>query len=204
MVVNFSLLSQTSYICHEVKLSSSNVFSGIAVRRYALAFYELSKENNELEKAETEVNAIKNLIKSHSEFRNMIASPTIDKIDQINALKQLSEKFSFTKTFKNFLEFIASKRRLFFLNEILNNFLNLTSLKRGEVKVKLISSKELNSEEIEKIKKDLENDYGSKLNINYIYDPKLLGGLVVQIGSIMIDTSIKSKLQKYKQIMSRN
>ena len=128
----------------------------------------------------------------------------MDKTDQINVLKQLSEKFNFSYTFKNFLAFIASKRRLFFLNEILNNFTNLISLNRGEVKVKLISSKALDLEEIKKIKKDLEINYGSKLNINYIYDPELLGGLVVQIGSTMIDTSIKSRLKQYQKIMSKN
>ena len=204
MVVNFSLFSQTSYISHEVKLSSSNVFSGVAASRYALALYELSKEKNELNKTEIEVNAMRNLITSNFEFKNMIVSPIVDKTDQINVLKQLSEKFNFSCTFKNFLAFIASKRRLFFLNEILNNFTNLISLNRGEVKVKLISSKALDLEEIKKIKKDLEINYGSKLNINYIYDPELLGGLVVQIGSTMIDTSIKSRLKQYQKIMSKN
>ena len=204
MVVNFSLFSQTSYISHEVNLSSSNVFSGVAASRYALALYELSKEKNELNKTEIEVNAMRNLITSNFEFKNMIVSPIVDKTDQINVLKQLSEKFNFSCTFKNFLAFIASKRRLFFLNEILNNFTNLISLNRGEVKVKLISSKALDLEEIKKIKKDLEINYGSKLNINYIYDPELLGGLVVQIGSTMIDTSIKSRLKQYQKIMSKN
>lgn len=204
MVVNFSLFSQTSYISHEVNLSSSNVFSGVAASRYALALYELSKEKNELNKTEIEVNAMRNLITSNFEFKNMIVSPIVDKTDQINVLKQLSEKFNFSYTFKNFLAFIASKRRLFFLNEILNNFTNLISLNRGEVKVKLISSKALDLEEIKKIKKDLEINYGSKLNINYIYDPELLGGLVVQIGSTMIDTSIKSRLKQYQKIMSKN
>lgn len=204
MVVNFSLFSQTSYISHEVNLSSSNVFSGVAASRYALALYELSKEKNELDKTEIEVNAMRNLITSNFEFKNMIVSPIVDKTDQINVLKQLSEKFNFSCTFKNFLAFIASKRRLFFLNEILNNFTNLISLNRGEVKVKLISSKALDLEEIKKIKKDLEINYGSKLNINYIYDPELLGGLVVQIGSTMIDTSIKSRLKQYQKIMSKN
>jgi len=182
-------------------LSSSSFFSGTTANRYALALYELAKEKNELSKTEAEVKSMISLIKSNPEFNNLVTSPAVGKNDQINVLKKISERLNFSSTFKKFLGLVASKRRLFFLSNILNNFINLISLNKGELKAKLISSKELNQKEIEKIQNELSTSFGSKLNLNYINDPSLLGGFIVQIGSTMVDTSIKNKLKQYKQLM---
>ena len=84
---------------------------------------------------------------------------------------------------------------------ILQDFLMICSKKRGEVLAKLTSSKELNEVEIEKIKNDLSKNFGSTIKLNYKYDPNLIGGLIVQVGSVMIDTSIKNKLQQIENKM---
>ena len=81
---------------------------------------------------------------------------------------------------------------MFFLERILNDFLQLVSKSRGEIKAQLSSSKELSQVEIENIQKELSENFTSKIKLNYKYDPTLIGGLIIQIGSIMIDTSIKS------------
>ena len=182
-------------------MSSTGVFSSGAANRYALALFELAKEVNELEKIEIEVRQIYNLINLNSEFHNMIISPIVEKSEQTNALKKISEKFKFSIIFKKFLEFIASKRRLFFLKNILKNFLNLILVNKGELVAELISSKELNNLEVESIRKELSSSFGSNLNISYRYEPSLLGGFIIQAGSTMIDTSIKNKLKQYKQLM---
>ena len=184
-------------------MSSTGVFSSGAANRYALALFELANEGNELEKIESEVRQIYNLINSNSEFHNMIISPIVEKSEQTNVLKKISEKFSFSIIFKKFLEFIASKRRLFFLKSILKNFLKLILINRGELVAKLISSKKLNNLEVENIRKELSSSFGSNLNISYRYEPSLLGGFVIQVGSTMIDTSIKNKLKQYKQLMMK-
>ena len=113
----------------------------------------------------------------------------------------ICEKFNFNDLFKKFLNFLIIKRKMFYIEKILQDFLMICSKKRGEVLAKLTSSKELNAVEIEKIKNDLSKNFGSTIKLNYKYDPNLIGGLIVQVGSVMIDTSIKNKLQQIENKM---
>ena len=102
---------------------------------------------------------------------------------------------------KKFMGFLTIKNRLFFLNQIIDSFLDLVSSGKGELKAKLLSSKELSKIEIERISKELSKDFRSELNIEYKYDPDLIGGLVIQVGSIIVDTSIRTKLKKLEKNM---
>ena len=87
------------------------------------------------------------------------------------------------------------------MEKIINSFSNLLSKNKGELKAKLTSSKELSLEEQKKIQNELSKDFKSQLKIDYKYDPSLIGGLVIQVGSVMIDTSIKNKLKKLEKSM---
>ena len=78
------------------------------------------------------------------------------------------------------------------------DFLNVCSKKRGEISAKLNSSKELSISEVENIEKELSDHFTTKIKLDYKYDPSLIGGLIIQVGSIMIDTSIKNKLKQLK------
>ena len=177
-------------------MSSKKNFSGSATKRYALALYELSKENSELDKIENQSKNMLDLLKNSLDFQFAVKDLTIKKNEQINAIRKISEKFGFSKIFSKFLCFLVSKRRFFFLEKILKSFLDICSKKRGEIKAKLRSSKELNLSQIENIQKELSENFTSKVKLDYMYDPSLIGGLVIQVGSIMIDTSIKNKLKQ--------
>ena len=86
------------------------------------------------------------------------------------------------------------------MKNILRNFVDICSQKRGEVKAKLVAAKQLNGDEIKKIKDELSKDF-TKIKLDYKYDPSLIGGLIIQVGSLMIDTSIKSKLKQLENKM---
>ena len=86
--------------------------------------------------------------------------------------------------------------------KIINNFLRIVSLKKGEIEAKLFSAKKLNEKEINDIQKELSENYGSKIILTYIYNPDLLGGLIIQVGSTMIDFSLKTKLNKLQKGMT--
>ena len=176
-------------------MNLKNNFSETTTERYALALYELARENSELDKIEKESKDIKELINQSLEFRSLLKDPTNKKKIQIETIKMISEKLKFTQIFTKFLCFLSSKRRLFFLDKIINNFLKITSRNRGEIKARLSSSKELSPNELESIQKELSENFTSKIMLDYSYDPTLIGGLVIQVGSIMIDTSIKNKLR---------
>ena len=87
------------------------------------------------------------------------------------------------------------------MEKILKDFLIISSNKKGEIIAKLKAAKQLNDEEINNIKKDLTENFGTNLKLNFEHDPSLIGGLIIQIGSVMIDTSIKSKLQQLETKM---
>ena len=119
--------------------------------------------------------------------------------NQNNVLNLLAEKLNFSKNLKNFMFLLIAKRRIFFVEKIIDSFLKLCAQKRGEVKASLISSKELSETELENISKELSSSTSSTIKFNYKVDKELIGGLKLQLGSFMIDTSIKNKLNKYKQ-----
>tara|TARA_Y100000590_G_scaffold456399_1_gene606936 strand:- start:533 stop:1090 length:558 start_codon:yes stop_codon:yes gene_type:complete len=182
-------------------LSSKSTFSNSTAKSYAVALYELSKENSELQNVENGIKSLKELIKESVDFKEMILSPTVGKDEKKNVIFIIADKNNFSKTLKNFLGFVASKNRLFFLDKIIDSFLSLVSNTKGELKAKLISAKKLSSEEKDKIRNELSKDFKSALNIDYEYNPDLIGGLIIQVGSVMVDTSIKTKLKKLEKNM---
>ena len=183
-------------------MSSKSTFSNSTSRSYAVALYELGKENSELDKIEVAVTGIKNLFKESKDFKEIVLSPAVNKEEKKNAILAIAEQNNFTSTLKKFLGFLATKNRLFYLNQIIDSFLNLVSRSKGELKAKLLSSKELSKAELEKIRSELSKDFQSPIKIDYKYDPNLIGGLIIQVGSIMVDTSIKTKLRQLQKNMN--
>ena len=176
-------------------MSSKSTFSNSTSKSYALALYELAKEKSELNKVEDGMNGIKTLLNESPDFKEMILNPTVTKEEKNKVITKMVDQYDFCQSFKKFLGLLTIKNRLFFLNQIIDSFLNLVSSSKGELKAKLLSSKELSKAELEKVRNELSKDFQSPINIDYKYDPDLIGGLVIQVGSIMIDNSIKSKLK---------
>ena len=185
-------------------MSTNKSFSTETSERYARALYEVGKESSDLEKIEIGIKNFKSLFESSSEIKNFIQNPTQGIDTQNKVLNILSEKLGFTKNLKNFYLLLIKKRRMFFVKKITEAFLKLCSKNRGEIKASLISSKELSSNELENISVELSSSMGSTVKFDYIVDRSLIGGLKLQLGSFMIDTSIKNKLKKYKQRMLEN
>jgi len=182
-------------------LSSKSTFSNSTSRSYALALYELAKENSELNKVEDGMNSLKALLSISSDFKEMILNPTVTKEEKNKVIIKMVDQYSFCQTLKKFLSFLTFKNRMFFLNQIIDSFLNLVSSSKGELKAKLLSSKELSKTELEKVRNELSKDFKSPIKIDYKYDPDLIGGLIIHVGSVMVDTSIKSKLRQLQKSM---
>jgi len=177
-------------------LSKSKGFSDTSVSRYSLALYELAEESNATYEIEKDSLSIIQLISNSEDFNSLIKNPTNKKEDQLNVILKISEKFKINNLLTKFLSFLISKRRFFYVEKILKDFIETCSKKRGEIKAELTAAKELTEKEINSIKEELTKNFSSKIKLNYKYDPSLIGGLIVQVGSTMVDTSIKNKLQK--------
>ena len=177
-------------------MSKSKGFSDTSVGRYSLALYELAEESNATHEIEKDSSSIIQLISNSKDFNLLIRDPTNKKEDQLNVILKISEKFKINNLLTKFLSFLISKRRFFYVEKILKDFIETCSKKRGEIKAELTAAKELTEKEINSIKEELTKNFSSKIKLNYKYDPSLIGGLIVQVGSTMVDTSIKNKLQK--------
>ena len=185
-------------------MTTNKSFSTETSERYARALFEVSKEKNEQEKIENDAINFQTILKESRDFQNFIKNPTQTLDQQNKAIDLISERLNFSKSFKNFFLLLIEKRRIFFVKKILESFLKLCSQKRGEIKASLISSKELSQTDLNKINIELSNAMGSSLKFNYKVDKELIGGLKLQLGSIMIDTSIKNKLKKYEKMLLEN
>jgi F-type H+-transporting ATPase subunit delta len=184
---------------------STNInFSAETSERYSRALFEVAKESNELDKIEIDIKNFLILFNNSVDLKNFIQNPTQTIETQSNVIKLLSEKLSFSKNLKNFFLLLIKKRRFFFVKKITDNFLRLCSKKRGEIKASIISSKELSTDELANISKDLSSSIGSTIKFEYKVDQDLIGGLKLQMGSFMIDTSLKNKLKKYEQKLLEN
>ncbi len=182
-------------------MSKNKGFSITSADRYSLALYELASENNVLSQVEGQSLSILSLISSSKDFSNLIKDPTNSQEDLLKVLDNISNNNKFENLLKNFLSFLITKRRFFYVEQILKSFIETCSKKRGELKAELKSAKELSSDEISKITDELTKNFSSKIKLNYKYDQSLIGGLVVQVGSTMVDTSIKNKLQQIENRM---
>jgi len=182
-------------------LSKNKGFSDTSAGRYSLALYELAEEANSIDEIEKNSSAIIKLISSSDDFNFIIKDPTNQKEDQLNVISKISENYKLNNLLTKFLSFLISKRRLFYVEKILKDFIETCSKKRGEIKAELTAAKELTENQINSIKEDLTKSFNSKIKLNYKYDPSLIGGLIVQVGSTMVDASIKNKLQQIENRM---
>ena len=184
----------------EQKLTENNL-SLSTKNTYSQALFELASENNLINDIEKQVISILGLVNNSMDFKDLIKDPTNKIEDQLNVINKISDHFKFNELLKKFLGFIITKRRFFYVEKILNDFLNICSNSRGEIQAELSVAKDLNESEINNIKNELSNTFGSNIKLNHTYDPSLIGGLIIKVGSIMIDTSIKNKLQQIEKKM---
>ena len=182
-------------------MSDKNRFSDSSAKSYSQALYELATEEKNLNDVEDHAVSIIKLISQSEDFNSLIKDPTNKQDDQLNSINIIFEKFNLNNLLKKFLNFLVVKRRFFYVEKILKDFVMICSKNRGEISAQLTVAKELNANEINKIKDELSQNFGSNVKLNYTYNPDLIGGLIMQVESVMIDTSIKNKLQKIENKM---
>ena len=179
--------------------NKSKIFS--SKNSYSQALFELASENNLIDQIEEQTLDLLNMISKSTDFNSLIKDPTTKINDQLLTIKKISQKFSLNNLLEKFLCFIISKRRFFYIEKILKDFVSICSNARGEIEAELLAAKSLNQNEINNLKNELESNFGSNIKLNYKHDPSLIGGLIIKVGSTMIDTSIKNKLQQLEKKM---
>ncbi|HWD25712.1 MAG TPA: F0F1 ATP synthase subunit delta [Rhizomicrobium sp.] len=174
--------------------------TGIA-GRYATAIFELAQDTNSIPAVEQDFAALKQLIAENPDFARVVRSPVFGAEDQAKAMKAVLERIGASKLGIQFVLLLASKRRLFYLGDIIAAFTRILATRRGEVHAEVTSARTLSDAELNDLKAALKSKLGRDPRLETKVDPTLLGGLVVKVGSRMIDSSLRTKLDGLRAAM---
>lgn len=169
--------------------------------RYAAALFEIAKEQRQLPQIEADVKAFQRLLDESADLRRLVRSPVISAEDQARAIGAILEKAGSSPLTGNFLKLIARNRRLFAVADMLKNFRALAARERGEVSAYVTSAHTLSEDQMNALRDALRIQVGKDVQVNAQVDASLLGGLIVKIGSRMIDSSLRTKLNNLKVAM---
>ena len=169
--------------------------------RYAAALFELAKEKKQLDEVANDLISLDNMIKGSADFQRMIRSPIISRQNQLTAIDSILETARASQLIRNFIGVVTKNRRLFVLPNIIKGYQALLAAHRGEATAELITAKPLTDTQTSSIENSIKQTMGSKVALKSKVDPSLLGGLVLKIGSRMIDTSLKTKLSQLRLTM---
>jgi F-type H+-transporting ATPase subunit delta len=180
--------------------ASSGGVSGLA-ERYAAALFELADERRALDEVANDLRQLRAMINQSPDLRRLVRSPVLSRAEQARAIAAIAEKAGLSPLTRNFLGLVASNRRLFAVPDMIEAYLRQLAERRGEVTAEVRAAQELTPAQRAAVEEQLKRVVGSKVAVDIQVDPGLLGGLVVKVGSRMVDASLKSKLHRLQAAM---
>lgn len=175
--------------------------SPIIAARYASALFDIADERHALDQIAGDLEKVKALLSDNAELRAALRNPLYSKESQGKAIAEIGKAAGLSPLVLNFLGVLAKNRRLFALGAIADAFLAELARRRGQMSVDVTSAQPLTLEQTERLTEKLNQTLAAKVKVNAKVDPSLLGGLVVKIGSRLIDSSIRTKLIGLERIM---
>jgi F-type H+-transporting ATPase subunit delta len=174
--------------------------SGVA-NRYASALFELAREEDALDAVAVELNRFRALLAESDDLLRLVRSPVFGADEQTRAISAVLEKAEISGLASNLIKVAATNRRLFVVPEMIVGFQRRLAKERGEISASVTSAEPLSAEQIKAVKSALKEAIGKDALLDENVDPTLIGGLIVQVGSRMIDTSLRTKLDAMKYAM---
>lgn len=178
----------------------ASISSGIA-NRYALAAFDLAREADALSTLDQDVAALQAALDDSAELRALVASPIVPRAEMEGAMGALAEKMGLSQTMRGTLGLMARNRRLFALQQLLAELRRMSAEARGEVTAEVTSASVLTKAQADKLAAAIKAKIGKTVKLNVAVDEALIGGLIVKVGSKMIDTSIRSRLAALQNSM---
>lgn len=178
----------------------ASISSGIA-QRYATALFEIAKDANALAALEADVDLLDAALAESADFRDVITSPVYSRAAQAKAMAALAPRMGLGTTTASTLGLMASKRRLFVLPYLVAGLRKLIADEKGEVTAEVVSASPLTEAQKQKLAAALKVSAGKDVKIDAAVDESLIGGLIVKLGSKMIDTSIRARLNALQNTM---
>jgi len=174
--------------------------SGLA-GRYAAALYELADEGKALDTVAEDLGALQAALDGSADMRRLVRSPVLDRDAQWKAMDALLAKMGAHELTKKFLGVVTANRRLFALSGIISAYLAELAARRGEVTADVVTAHPLTDAQTKALEAELKKAVGGKVSIAARVDPSILGGLIVKVGSRMVDSSLRTQLQRLRIAM---
>lgn len=178
----------------------ASISLGIA-SRYSQALFELAKEDKSLAVLEADADTLGATLSGSPDFAAMIASPVVARDDQARAVAAVAKALNLSQLTSNTLALMASKRRLFVLPQLVADLRARIAAEKGEMTAEVISATKLTADQAKKLAAVLKANVGKDIKLNTTVDESLIGGLIVKLGSTMIDTSVKARLAALQNAM---
>ena len=185
----------------EKSMTNAQNRQSVSVSRYANALFQLAKEAKVIDTVSNDLTSLEVTINSDVEILKFIQNPSIKKSLKVQFFNTVSQKLELSKLTENFIGLIIKKNRVHYILEMIRAFNDLLSELKGIKSANITSAYKLSDEEVSKIKMKLKDKFNSDFNINLLTDLSLIGGLKIQVGSQMIDSSIKNQLNLLKAKM---
>ena len=181
----------------------AETYSGGIAERYATAAFGIAREEDSLDQLERDVDSLGEALDDSGDLRELIRSPIYTRDQQERAIGAVAERMGLGATLANTLRLMATKRRLFVSRELLADLRAMIAEHRGQVTAEVVSARPLGEAQAERLAATLKQSVGRDVKIDARTDESLIGGLVVRVGSRMIDTSIRSKLSALETTLRR-
>ena len=181
-------------------MSSSSLTAGVA-GPYAAALFELAEGQKAVDAVETDLDTVQALLDESADLRRLVESPAFAQETQSKAFAAILDKAGVSGLTAQFIGVVASNRRLFALPRMIKAYKAIAAEKRGEVSAEVTSAIALSAEQRDALSAGLKEKLGTDVRLTEKVDADVLGGLIVQVGSRMIDTSWRTKLNKLKYAM---
>ncbi len=182
-------------------MAKSSTAANVIATRYATALIETAEQASSVESVEKDMSSLAAMLAASDDLRSLISSPLFRSEQQQDAISAIAEKAGFNKLTINFLSVLAQNRRLSALEQIIGAFKDALAARRGEVKADVTTAFALTAEQQRALQDQLKKSLGFNVHLNLSVDRSLLGGMVLTVGSRMVDDSVKGKLARLKQAM---
>ncbi len=169
--------------------------------RYAGALFNLARESNSVDSIERSLDKFLGLLRESADLRRLVLNPTFSNAEQQQGLSAILKLTGIDGLARDFLLVLARNRRLFAVEAVIKGYKSLSAKERGEVEAEVISAVPLTKAQTQDLTDTLRQKLGKTPKLTQTVDTKLLGGLIVRVGSQMIDTSLRTKLKNLEKVM---
>jgi F-type H+-transporting ATPase subunit delta len=169
--------------------------------RYATALFELAQETRSVDQVGADLTKFQQLLDQSPDLKRLVRSPVFAAKEQVGALAAVCKEVGIGGTALNFLKLVAQNRRLFAVEGMIKSYRALVAAQKGEIQAEVTSAEPLSDKHVANLKAALKDKLGQEVELQTRTDPEILGGLVIKVGSRMIDTSLRTKLQNLKIAM---